>query len=109
MDAQFKKDLIDILGREFDKRFAKKFQEVREALGKDMIQVFNQGFDSLVLPQFEDIDKNFTGIKRRLDSLEDRVGVIDRKLDSMNNKWIDCDFRLKKIERIPVIAHQIKK
>lgn len=70
---------------------------------KDMIiNVFNQGFEELVLPALENLEKELT---KKIDNLSDRLDSIDRKLDrtlakqyEQQTSITDHEKRIKKIE-----------
>ena len=87
MDDKFRKQLVGILDEYFDKKF---------------ILMFNQGFEDIILPEIERLDK-------KMDRVEMRVTQIDNKLDLMSDKLLDHETRLKRVEIKPAITHQIRK
>jgi len=87
MDDKFRKQLVGILDEYFDKKF---------------ILMFNQGFEDIILPEIERLDK-------KMDRVEMRVTQIDNKLDLMSDKLLDHETRLKRVETKPAITHQIRK
>ena len=47
---------------------------------KTMRQVFAEGFEALVLPRFDDVDRQFGEVKTRLDSVESRLDGVESRL-----------------------------
>ena len=71
---------------------------------KDFIELFNQGFEDVVLPHIERIDS-------KLEVIEDRLEVVELKLDKgigqqleSKQKLEEYDKRLKKLESKKAIA-----
>jgi hypothetical protein len=60
----------------FSKQMDVRFQEQEERLGKRMIQVFNEGFEQVVLPHLSEMSD-------KIDELDSRTGRIERKLDAV--------------------------
>ena len=75
---------------------------------KDFIQLFNQGFEEIILPEIETIRDDVSTLKDDVGVLRTRVTQIDNKLDVMNDKILDHGNKIKNIERIPAIAHDLK-
>ncbi len=89
-----------------------------EKTKKDMILLFNQGFEEVVLPDIlelkdgqEDIKKQLEDVKNRLGTVENRLGtvenrleVVERKLDRAVDTHIDHSTRLKKLESRVALA-----
>lgn len=90
MDDKFKKDLEDILEKKLDEVFEKKF-----------ILLFNQGFEELIMPEFQEIREEM--------ATKDDIERLERKIDRALAETSDHEVRLKKIEKIPAIAHEIKR
>ncbi|MDO8486498.1 MAG: hypothetical protein Q7S77_02280 [Candidatus Staskawiczbacteria bacterium] len=117
MDDKFKKDLAEIIGQEFDKRFEKNFQKAfDQSFPKDFdqsfekaldqlfevkfIKLFNQGVDDVLIPQFEDIDKEFVHINDKItqgfDNINNRLDNLAIKIDVTTNKQLDDEYQIKK-------------
>jgi DNA-binding protein HU-beta len=87
-----------------------------ETTTEESIALFNQGFESVVLPHIERIDKQLdrleTEMKRveeRLERVETRLEQLDRKVDRIAAKQLDQDRRLDAIEAVPAVAHELKR
>lgn len=78
---------------------------------KEIRQIFNEGFEQLVLPHFDNIYKNFDDIhktigdirkdmatKQDIEDLINDFGSMNRKLDAEISWRDDASKRLKKIE-----------
>lgn len=93
MDEKFKKD--------FQQLFDEAFQKVREGIKGDTINLFNQGFEELVLPEFEEVYKELKKMATKKDlkeveeKLEARLDRLDRKLDIVSAKTLEHDSQLK--------------
>lgn len=82
---------------------------------KDFITLFNQGFEEVVLPVIEDMQGDIEEIKEDIKSLDNRVGNVENRLDRIENRLDSVvdninghNIRLKTIESIPIIAHELK-
>jgi predicted nuclease with TOPRIM domain len=76
---------------------------------EDFIQLFNQGFEEVVRPEIEELSQDIKKIDERLDHLEQRMDRMENTLDRVADKVTSHETRLKTIEVIPIVAHQIKK
>jgi tetrahydromethanopterin S-methyltransferase subunit B len=56
---------------------------MKEKDKKEFINIFNEGFEQLILPHFEEIKTRLDKVENRLDDLETTVNKMDRKLDSV--------------------------
>lgn len=76
---------------------------------KEFILLFNQGFEEVVVPAIDDLRKEITqefkGVKQRLSQVENRLEVLDRKVDNIvanrlddQEKLRDHEKRLKRLE-----------
>lgn len=85
MDDKFKKDLIEIISQQFEVKF---------------IKLFNQGINEVLIPQFEDIDKEFVHINDKItqgfDSVNNRLDNLAIKVDTMTGKQLDNEYQIKK-------------
>lgn len=88
MDDKFKKDLIEILDQQFEKKF---------------IKLFNQGVDEVLIPQFEDIDKEFININNKMtqgfDNINNRLDNLAIKIDAITSKQLDDEYQVKNHEK----------
>lgn len=100
MDSKTKKD--------FQELFDVGFQKAREELKVDMIRVFNQGFEEVVLPELEEIRGDVKRLDGRVNGLENSMDRVERKLDVFSAKVIVQDARLSKIESVPAVAHALR-
>lgn len=93
-----------------------------EDMQKMMIQVFNDGYEQLIMPRFEEMeerfdkqDKSLKKVKQELkqefkagqQSLSSRLEVVERKVDKIDKKLDqviindkDQNHRIKEVERI---------
>lgn len=78
---------------------------------KDMILLFNQGFEEIVLPHIERIDSDISDIKKDLKLISGRGAAVDRKVDHIlgdqivyEQKVNRIDKRLEKLEKSKKIA-----
>ena len=83
---------------------------------RDFIQLFNQGFEDVVIPHIERIEQRLGKLETSVENLETRVYQIDNKLDRMLDKQLDHDKQLAEhsnslnvIKSISAIAHEINK
>lgn len=77
---------------------------MKEQDKKEIRQIFNEGFEQLILPQFDIIYKNIDDIKKNMatkkdiEDLSNDIGSINRKLDGEIAWRDDASKRLKKVE-----------
>lgn len=88
-----------------------KFKDFREVLNKDMIHVFNQGYEELVMPDIERLDTKMDKVENRLGRVENRLEQMDRKLDVVTAKSFDNeaklknhDLRIQKVEKVLAVS-----
>lgn len=84
------KQAVQNLGAIFDK----KLEDFREDLKTDMICVFNQGFEEIVLPHIKRLDTKVDQIENRLDNVENRLDRVDNRLDGVENRLEQMDRKL---------------
>jgi len=60
--------------------------------------VFNEAFEVLVLPRFDEIDDRLDKMDDRLDSMDGRLDSMDDRLDSMDGRLDQMDGRLDNID-----------
>lgn len=72
---------------------------------EDFIELFNQGFEEVVLPEIEGLREE---MNQHFGKLETRVENIDRKLDRLSGQVAGHEQDLQKIKAIPAIAHELK-
>ena len=96
MDDNTKKDLQQLIDQGF--------KNIRESLEEDMIRIFNQGFEEVVLPNIERLDDSMATVKTGLEKVEARLERVENRLDFLVDQVGDHDIRIKKLERKPVGA-----
>ena len=75
---------------------------------QDFIEIFAEGFQGLVVPEINQLRKEmkqgFSSMNKRLETVEIRLDIVDRKLDRvvdenivMKNKVEDHDKQIKKL------------
>lgn len=71
---------------------------------KEFILLFNQGFEEVVAPEIDDLRKQITrgfkDIKQRLFQVENRLEILDRKVDNIVAKQLDDQEKLRDHEKI---------
>lgn len=88
-----------------------KLKDFREVLKTDMIHVFNDGYEELVMPDIESLDIKMDKVENRLGRVEDRLEQMDRKLDVVTAKSFDNeaklknhDLRFQKVEKVLAVS-----
>lgn len=89
---------------------------------EEITNIIVETIKEVVLPVFETVatkedlkklatkeDLKGLSTQEDLDSVNARLDSIDRKLDRTFEKVLDHEDRLTAVEKIPVIAHQLKK
>lgn len=70
---------------------------------KEFIALFNQGFEEVVAPAIDDlrgeITQEFKDVKQRLFQVENRLEVLDRKVDHISAKQFDDQKQLRDQEK----------
>lgn len=89
MDDKFKRDLVQELTKELTKTFNQIFEE-------KFIKLFNQGVDEVLIPQFEEIDKE---MKAGFNQVNNRIDNLAKKMDLIAGKQIDDEYQIKNHEK----------
>ncbi|MHB8841874.1 MAG: hypothetical protein ACYC56_08840 [Candidatus Aquicultor sp.] len=83
-------ELLDRQAERLDKHIDARLQEQAERLEKRMIQVFNEGFEQVVLPHLTELNDKVDSLANKVDLLDDKVddislrtASIERKLDAV--------------------------
>ncbi|OGE31808.1 hypothetical protein A2631_01605 [Candidatus Daviesbacteria bacterium RIFCSPHIGHO2_01_FULL_44_29] len=78
-----------------------------EKTKEDFIKLFNQGFEEMVLPQFEEIREDMASMRKEMATQTD-INRLERKIDHLLDKSGDHENRLKRIETLPIIASELR-
>lgn len=54
----------------------------------EFINLFNVGFEQVVLPHIERIDEKLENVENRLEGVENRLETVESRLDVVEEKWI---------------------
>jgi len=78
---------------------------MKEQDKREIRQIFNEGFEQLILPHFDNIYKRFDDIDKKFEKNEEdhidlgnSIGRIEQKLDAEITWRDDASKRLKKVE-----------
>lgn len=76
--------------------------------GKRIIDNIGNFMEETLLPM---INERFNAVEEELDTKADKTDIdrIERKLDRLVDTDLDHEHRIKDIESIPVIAHELKR
>lgn len=106
MDDKAKQDLVNILDQKFNEQGKALEKKLDEQFEEKFINLFNDGFTAVVLPQIEridtrldSVDARFDSIDTRLDSVENRLDSLDRKVDRMLDNQLGQDTKIKRLEK----------
>lgn len=58
----------------------------KKEIEKIVRNVFSEGVEKLINPQFDGVNKKIDGLEDRVGGLEDRVGDLEDKVDGMDRK-----------------------
>lgn len=72
-------------------------QDLKQIRGL-MVEVFNEGFETLILPRFEAIERDIKELRSRLSSVESTLQDHTRQLRELNQKVSNVDGRLEAVE-----------
>lgn len=94
-----------------DKRLTAAEKRLKEEIlnsGKRIRDDIGNFMEETLLPMF---NERFDAVDERLDEKADKTDIdrIERKLDRMMDTSLDHEGRIKDIESIPVIAHELKR
>lgn len=77
---------------------------------EDFIKLFNQGFEDLILPQFDELREETASLRGEVISIKSIMATksdidrLERKIDRINAKDMEQDRRLDRIEAAPAVA-----
>lgn len=66
---------------------------------KEIRQIFNEGFEQLILPHFESIDKRFENTDKKFESIDKRFNFIDKKFEENKEDHVDLGNSIGRIEQ----------
>lgn len=73
---------------------------------QEFINLFNQGFQELVVPQLDELIEGQERIENRLETIEIRFDVVERKLDRVVDDHIEIKSKVeehdKQIKRLTI-------
>lgn len=111
------KQIGELIDEKLDKRLSVTETRLREeitASSKEVKEDIGDFIEHTLMPlldeRFDAIDERFNSIDERLEEKAGKTDIdrIERKLDKLLDTDLDHEYRIKNIEAVPVIAHQLK-
>lgn len=69
-----------------------------DKIKQEFINLFNQGFQELVVPLIDELIEGQERIGKSLGTVETRLDVVERKLDRVVDEHITHEKRIKRLE-----------
>lgn len=60
---------------------------------KEFIQIFNEGFSQLVIPEIQGIDKKIDLLDKKFDR---KIGLLDKRIVGLEDKINDLEYKINK-------------